>query len=232
MQSIPHRNPRRRRPTRLVLVPLLVVCGGVASAWAQDLGREDPAEHDLTEPLFDRSDFGNVAQQALSLYNQGMRSLERADSLARKSAEVENPKKRDKLLAQSAAANESAAQNFMEAISYQPEMAEAYSALGQAYRLLGKNQEALAVQEEALRRWPDDMDSFRSWAESLLALNRLQDATNDYAGYVDSSPERAHILMDEIKKWLAARQDDPGDIDPAALQRLSQWVAEREGKSG
>jgi uncharacterized protein YpuA (DUF1002 family) len=57
----------------------------------------------------------------------------------------------------------------------------------------------------------------------------LGDATNAYATFAEQGSPRAAVLMEEIKKWLAAKQTDPGDLDPADVQRLADWVAEHGG---
>ena len=89
------------------------------------------------------------------------------------------------------------------------------------------DQTATRVHALALRRNPDDMKNFQGWTQALLDLNMLGNATTAYTDYSSSNPARAEILMTEIKKWLALRQSDPGDLDPADVERLATWVEQQ-----
>ena len=176
---------------------------------------------------FDRSDMGNVIQQARLHYGQGIRHLKRAEKLAAKMTQAPTEEKRGDLDEKRLEAYESAAQELSEAISYSPDMTEAYAALGKAYRLLDKNEDALQVHATALERGKD-LDNFRGWTESLLAMNQLGYATSAYASFLEPSPEYAGILMAGLKDWLAERQDDPGEFTPATIEKLAGWIEENE----
>ena len=169
-----------------------------------------------------------IAQAALMIYNQGVRELNRAEKLVEKAGEEEVEKKRQKLLEKSVEANEAAVQQFMQALKTRPDMIEAYDALGLAFRRLGKYQEALEIHAIALRRDPDSLENFTGWSESLLELNMLGNATASYTKYAEEGSPRAPILMDAMKKWLADKQADPGEMDPAHVQRMADWIAQQE----
>lgn len=49
----------------------------------------------------------------------------------------------------------------------------------------------------------------------------LGDATTAYSSLVQSQPERTAILMQAKKEWLTEKQADPGDLDPADVDRLA-----------
>jgi tetratricopeptide (TPR) repeat protein len=206
---------------------LAVAC--LALLMASGLGAQEAfTEPSATDTLFEQTSQGNVAQAALMIYNQGVRDLDRAEKLVEKAAAEEVEKKRQKLLERSVEANESAVQNLMQALKTKPDMIEAYDALGLAFRRLGKYQEALEIHAIALRRDPDSLENFAGWAEALLELNMLGNATASYTKYAEEGSPRAGILMDAMKGWLAARQADPGDMDPAHIQKMAAWIAQQE----
>lgn len=191
---------------------------------------QEDAYLDPSEPL-QQSSAGNVVQQARMAYDQGVRDLDKADKLILKAEKEASEAKAAKMLKKAEAARESAVQQFMQALQLEPEMIMAYEGLGQAFRSLGKHQEALEIQAIGLRRDPENLTIFQGWAESLLALNMLGNATQSYTSYVEAGSPRAEILMGEMKKWLEARQVDPGDVDPEHVKRMAEWMAQ-QGQGG
>jgi tetratricopeptide (TPR) repeat protein len=221
---------KRSRLTDRAAWRLGVVCLAVlyAATLAVEAQEEVVAEPSAYDTMFEQSSEGNVAQAALMTFNQGVRELDRAEKLAERATTEEVEKKRIKLLERSAEANEAAVAYLMQALKTKPDMIEAYDALGMAFRRLGKYQEALEIHAIALRRDPDSLDNFAGWAESLLELNMLGNATASYTKYAEEGSPRAPILMDAMKKWLASRQADPGDLDPEHIQRMADWLAQQE----
>jgi tetratricopeptide (TPR) repeat protein len=173
----------------------------------------------------DRTDLGNVAQAARMQYSTGVRELNKAERLRQKAATLTDPKSRSKTEEKAQNALESADKAFREALSYDDDLIAAYAGLGTALRLQGKTEEALQVHAMALRRAPDDLENFAGWTESMLALTMFGNLTSAYSDYVQSNQARAEILMSAIENWLTDKKTDPGDLDPADLQRLADWVA-------
>ncbi len=236
MTRSPIPSPRRLGGRRAVLAllpglaALLFAAGPYAAAQTTGDPPSPAEEPSSSDTLFDQTDLGNVVQIANQHYHAGVRLLKRGDRLQEKAA-------RDAGQAAPAderarAAWEAAAGEFGEAIGYQPDLMPAYAALGEAYRRLGRPGEALQVHARALARHPDDDDNFRGWALSALALDMLGDATQAYSRYLTADPERAALLMDLLEGWLAARRADPGDLDPAHVERLAAWIAEQQGSGG
>lgn len=189
---------------------------------------EEPSSYDT---LFEQSDLGNVAQAAQLAYRSGLRELESAEKLAERAAEAPEDK-RQKLLDKRAKALDRAVEQFQEAIGYDDHLLDAYTGLGSALRLLGKYEDALQVHARALQADAERDADFRGWAESLLALDMLGDATLTYTKLQATRPDRAAILMDEMKAWLAEKRQDPGDLEPEDIQRLADWIAQQEGSAG
>lgn len=225
MKIVPNVVTAKRPMLAALAVCWLLVASGGALLQAQEGAAAEPSSLDT---LMDQTSRGNTVQAAQAAYHQGLRELERAEDLAAKAAEMEDASKSEKLLAKSVKANENAVQQLTGALQQNPKLIEAYDALGLAYRRLGKYQEALEIHAIALRRDPDSMDNFRGWSEALMQLDMLGNATTAYATYVEADSPRAPILMDEIKKWLAVKQDDPGELEPEHVQRLADWIAQQE----
>ena len=180
------------------------------------------------DTLMEPTSLGNTTQEARMQYTEGLRELKKAQKLRQKAATLTDPEDKAKTEKKAENALESADKAFREALSYNDGIVEAYAGLGTTLRLQGKNEEALQVHAMALRRAPDDMENFSGWTEALLALNLLGNATSAYADYAQSNPARAEILMSAIENWLADKETDPGQIDPADVQRLADWVTQQK----
>ena len=177
---------------------------------------------------FERSDFGNVAQTARMEYAEGNRNLAQARKLRRRIAETDDSDKKAKLEEKLEESYQSAVQSFTDAIGYAPKMAEAYAGLGETLRDWGQVEKSLEVHAAAVRRFPDDLENFEGWALTLMELNLLGNATSAYTTYVDANPDRAAILMEIMQDWLQRKQTDPGDLNPADVERLAAWIEQQE----
>ncbi|MGB5162638.1 MAG: hypothetical protein WBP10_04700 [Thermoanaerobaculia bacterium] len=176
---------------------------------------------------FERSDLGNVAQTARTEYAEGSRNLSQARKLRKRIAETDDPEKRAKLEEKMEATYGSAAKSFTEAIGFAPKMSEAYAGLGETLRDWGRLDQSLEVYAAAVRRFPDDLENFEGWAETLMELNMLGNATSAYTSYVDSNPDRAAILLEVMEDWLKRRRADPGDLRPEDVERLAGWLQQQ-----
>jgi tetratricopeptide (TPR) repeat protein len=221
-------NPDAARRTMMVWALCLLLAGaGATLLRAQEEGAA--AEPGTLDTIMEPTSEGNVVQASQMVFHQGMRDLGRSAKLAEKAAATAEPDKAAKLLEKSQEANQSAIRLLTEALQQNPTLIDGYVGLGLAYRRAGKFQEAMQVHAIGLGKDPESMENFRGWSESMLALDMLGDATNAYATFAEQGSPRAAVLMEEIKKWLAAKQTDPGDLDPADVQRLADWVAEHGG---
>jgi tetratricopeptide (TPR) repeat protein len=221
-QNSPDRRSIFRFTSRIALgVLIALVAGAFSAAEAQPDDYLQPSE--ALQP----SSAGNVTQGATFAYHEGMRLLEQAKKAAIKAEEADTDKKRQKLEKKVISSYEQATQQFISALRQDADLFEAYEPLGRTFRTLGKYQEALEIHAIALRRNEESMENFTGWAESLMELNMLGNATQAYAAYVEADSPRAPILMDAMKKWLVAKQADPGDLDPANVQRLADWIEQQ-----
>jgi len=224
---------------RLALALALLAAASPPPTRAQDVESDFPGgpmdlgspegpntERGSGESLFERSDLGNVAQTAQAHYHAADREMQTAEKLARKAAAAPDEERRAAALARRAEALERAAAEFLEAIGFDKSLIEAYVGLGEAYAELGKHEEALQVHAQALALDPQSEASFAGWVDSLLALDRLGDAAAAYDAYAASQPARAEVVLAGMRAWLAAKQQDPGEVSPEAIQRLVDWLAQ------
>lgn len=220
-------SPRRYRYLLAIAAAVLTALAmtPVEPLVAQVLEFEPP---DTETDGFEQSDLGNVAQTARMEYAEGNRHLAQARKLQRRIAETDDSVKRAKLEEKLEETYQGAVQSFTDAIGYAPKMSESYAGLGEALRDWGKLDKSLEVLAAAVRRFPDDLETFEGWATTLMELNLLGNATSAYSSYVDSNPDRAAILMEVMEDWLARKQADPGELNPADVDRLATWIQQQE----
>jgi len=217
----------------LLSVAALVMTGAV-HAQDENMGAAPPAANEepgTNETLFDRTDMGNVSQAAMSYYHAGHRNLERARKLEEKVAETE-PAKREKAMAKVDKAYEQAADSYLQAIRTNPKLVDAYTELGEAFRHLGKNAEAIQVHSKALELTPADPVNLYGRGEAFLALNYLREAASTYTELAGAGDAHADQLMASLKRWVAEKREDPGEIRPDAVETLAAWIEQQEDSSG
>jgi tetratricopeptide (TPR) repeat protein len=216
---------RRFRPLLMMVVGCALLAG---QGQAQDEGRTAPNEEPSSmDTLFDRSDTGNVVQSAVMSLSAGQRELKRAAKLEGRLGELEG-KKLESTRANISQAYQNAIESFQDAIRSEPKMAEAYVGLSRALRAAGKFADALMVSSQGLKLAPESDDLFAGWAESIMGLDMLGDATRAYSQLKGASPARAELLMQLMKDWLSRRRVEPGEVSAADIDRLADWIGEQE----
>ena len=210
---------------------LLLLALVVTPALGQEAPGQDPLvnEDDATLP---ETSLGNVIQIARSHYDSGVRMTKQASKLATKAAEAETPEKREKLEEKAASLRAGAVEEFKEAIGYNPTLFKAYARLGATLSEDGRPDQALGVHARALQLEPEDEENFYGWAQALLDLNMLGDATRTYASLRETRPEQAATLMELMRSWLAEKRTNPGELDPADIERLANWLDLQEDGTG
>jgi len=199
------------------------------------LGQEAPGQEPLineTDATLPETGLGNVVQTARLHYDSGVRMMKQAAKLEAKANEAETPEKREKRENKVVSLREGAMKQFQEAIGYNPGMLEAYAGLGAALSEAGRPDQALGVHARALGLEPEDEENFHGWAQAMLDLNMLGDATQAYTSMREARPEKAATLMTLIKSWLADKRTDPGELQPADLERLANWISDQENGAG
>jgi len=103
-----------------------------------------------------------------------------------------------------------------------------WAGLGTAYRLLGKYQEALLAHVEGMKTGDADSANVLGWTEALMDGMMFGNAIAAYDQFAAENPERAGRMMGVMESWLAKRRQNPGDVDPANLDRLAEWIASKK----
>ena len=217
----------------LVVIGVGVVCLAVAlapAALAQENREELRDAAASGSDMLTQSSSGNVAQQAVFASGAGDRDLKKAAKLTAKLPELEG-KKREAAEGKIAKAYENAQASYREALGLDPKMIEAYVGLAEAFRATGMHAETLQATTLGLRVDSANDVLFAGWAESLMALDRLGDATQAYSQLQQTNPAWAGVLIGEIKSWLVEHQADPGELAPADVEKMAVWVAEQEAAS-
>lgn len=224
-----------RFSTGRLLLPALLICWLAADAAVAQTGGEPPSpaeEPSSYDTLFDQTSLGNVTQTAQGHFHAGHRLLHQGDRLTEKALEAPSGKKRESMEKKARKAWESAVGEYTEAIGYDADLLEAYAELGMAYRRLDQPMDALRTHVTALKLDPEDEANFEGWVDSLLALDMLGDATQAYTRLATQNPERAEYVMSALRSWLDAKRTDPGELDPAHVERLATWIDQQEQASG
>jgi tetratricopeptide (TPR) repeat protein len=166
-------------------------------------------------------------EEAVELYNRGLRSRDSALRLEDKAREAPSEEKRERLEDKARRAWEGAIELFEQAVTRNPRMHEAHSALGHALRQTGQYPRSLEAYDRALALAPDYGEAIEYRAEAYLALDRVEDAKQAYLRLLDLDRELAAEVLEAIREWLAQRRADPRGVDAATLDGLGRWLEER-----
>lgn len=225
MRTLPHPSSLARPATLIAALAATLALGALPLA-AQQQEPATPAEEPSSyDTLFEQSDPGNVVQKARMYHMAALRRIKQAEKLAAKAAREADPEARAALAKKETGAYEKAAGDLVQAIDLSARSRESYTLLGSVLRRLGRPEEALQVHVAALKVDPADDENFQGWAETILALNMLGDATMAYEKLVETNPERAAILRTAMEGWLEARRVDPAGLAPEHVERMAQWLA-------
>jgi tetratricopeptide (TPR) repeat protein len=215
---------RNRTTARRLAVWTLAALALPFAAAAQDSGPADQmmAEGEANQELSDQSD---PMRQARNLYFTGKRQMKSAEKAVAK-AEKAGGDERVELAKKAKEDLEGAVQSFTAAIQSGPGYLDAYVALGEALRALGRHEEALKVHSTALARDKKSDENFQGYVVSLVALHRLGNAVALYDQVKAEQPKRAKFVLETLRQFYAARQQDPAGLAQEDLDRLGSWLAE------
>lgn len=204
-------------------IMLMVLITGVVSSLGA--GRIEAAGG-ATVPSTDPAD------QAAEAYNRGLASRDKAWDLEEQAASSADAKQRAKLEQKAQKEYAKAVRAFRSATEADPTMHQAFGSLGYALRKSGQYEESLAAYNQALELAPGYTEAIEYRAEAYLGLNRLVEAKEAYMQLFREDRERADELMAAMRRWVEARQLDPGEVDPTTIDEFSVWVRDRDEISG
>ena len=162
-------------------------------------------------------------EEAIQLYNQGLKARDKAWQLDEAHAATPSDKLAEKIDKQFA----KAAKLFEEAVDKNPDFHQAHSSLGYSLRRMGDYERSLEAYNRALELEPGYSEAIEYRAEAYLGLNRVEEAKAAYLELFRSDRERADELYEAMSTWLAKRKSDPAGIDSATLDGFTSWLAER-----
>jgi len=160
-------------------------------------------------------------------YERGRRHVERGLAIEKNAGEASDPERRDELLGRARGEYARALRQFDSALSRQSDLHEAHSDRGFVLRKLGDYEAALAAYDAALALEADFPPAIEYRGEAYLELGRLDDAKGAYLSLVGSEPALADQLLEKMRAWVARRREDPGIVDPGAVEAFAAWLEER-----
>jgi tetratricopeptide (TPR) repeat protein len=175
-------------------------------------------------------------EQARTHYNEGVRTLERADELFNESAadaaRQSDARRREKLRGKALHSYVGALRKFTRATELQPTMYEAWNYVGYTQRKLGRYAEALAAYDRALTLKPGYPEAVEYRGHAYLGLNRLADAKQSYLELFSGNRLLATRLLDAMREWVIEHRDElsagGGSLDAAEVESFASWVSERD----
>ena len=172
---------------------------------------------------------GSPEARGIEAYNAGIARRDRGRQLEESAAQARGDE-RAALEARARSEFEAALKDFTAAAGLHPDLFQAYNGMGYAWRKLGNHEKALEMYDRAIEMAPGlYAEALEYRGEAYLGLNRIDDAKQAYLDLFGSDRKQADLLLQEMKKWIAARRLDPKGVDLGALDAFERWVAERGG---
>jgi tetratricopeptide (TPR) repeat protein len=166
---------------------------------------------------------------AKAAYNSGVRSIKKAEECDSDAAKASNPQKSAKALDKGRQFYSKALEQFIDAVSQDPKMYQAWNYIGFANRHLGSFDAALSAYAKALELNPAYPEAIEYRAEAYLGLNKIDDAKQAYMTLFRESRSLAGELMTAMRRWTDARRVEPQGLAPEDVEAFSKWVDERAG---
>jgi tetratricopeptide (TPR) repeat protein len=179
-----------------------------------------------TPPPTDGSQM-SAADEAKKRYNKALELRDEAWELE-KQAENADAAEQAKLAKKTEKLYKRAVRELKQAVNLDRDFYQAHSSLGYALRKTGEYEAALEAYNTALSLNPTYAEAIEYRAETYLGLNRIPEAKTSYITLFGRDRDRADELMAAMKKWVKERKADPAGADPAEVEALGEWLAERE----
>jgi tetratricopeptide (TPR) repeat protein len=166
---------------------------------------------------------------AKAAYNSGVRSIKKAQECDSDAAKASNPQKSAKALDKAHQYYTKALDQFIDAVSQQPKMYQAWNYIGFANRHLGSFDAALSAYAKALEINPAYPEAIEYRGEAYLGLNKIDEAKEAYMTLFRESRSLAGELMTAMRRWTDARRTDAQGLAPEDVEAFSKWMDERAG---
>ena len=171
-------------------------------------------------------------QKARDAYNDGVRSVKKADKAQQAAAEATDAGKKDKAAHEAHDAYAVALAKFTDATGLDPTLHEAWNYVGYTNRKLGNYEDALAAYDKALAIKPGYPDALEYRGEAYLGLGRIPDAQQAYLDLYAGNRALAGKLLTAMKSWSAAQRSTTAGSTGTNLDELDKWIQERTQIAG
>ena len=168
-------------------------------------------------------------EMAKAAYNSGVRGIKKAQECESDAGKASNPEKSAKALDKAHQYYSKALEQFIDAVSQQPNMYQAWNYIGFANRHLGSYDAALSAYAKALELNADYPDAIEYRGEAYLGLNKIDEAKQAYMTLFRESRSLATELMTAMRRWTEAHRADAQGLAPEDVEAFSKWVDERAG---
>jgi tetratricopeptide (TPR) repeat protein len=168
-------------------------------------------------------------EMAKAAYNSGVHSIKEAKEYEADAAKASNPQKSAKALDKAHQYYSKALEQFIDAVSQQPKMYQAWNYIGFTNRHLGSYDAALTAYAKALELNPAYPEAIEYRGEAYLGLNKIDEAKEAYMTLFRESRSLAGELMTAMRQWTDARRVDAQGLAAEDIEAFSKWVDERAG---
>jgi len=203
-------------------LPILSACllaAGIQASWANGGGS-------MNMPHVESPRERSPEEQAKSLYNDGVKTVKKADKYFEESEQQTDARKKEKAAKEAQALYTRAMEQFGHAAQYDAHMHEAWNYFGYTNRKLGKYDIALAAYERALTLQPGYPDALEYRGEAYLGLNRISDAQQAYLDLFANNRTLADKLLKAMKGWVETQRAS-STADTNAIGEFDKWIQER-----
>jgi tetratricopeptide (TPR) repeat protein len=176
-----------------------------------------------------RSQSRTPEDMAKAAYNSGVRTVKKAQEYESDAAKASNHPKSAKALDKAHQYYSKALEQFIDAVSQQPKMYQAWNYIGFANRHLGSYDAALTAYAKALELNPAYPEAIEYRGEAYLGLNKISEAKEAYMTLFRESRSLADELMTAMHRWTDARRSDAQGVTPEDVETFSKWMDERAG---
>jgi len=166
-------------------------------------------------------------EQAQDHYQFGLVYRDKAWKLEEKAAAATNEKERLKLETKAMKQWKKAIQELELATEKNDRFFQAFGSLGYALRKTGDFNTSLKNYDRALQLEPDYPEAIEYRGEAYLGLDRVDEAQEAYIRLFSIDRAQSDTLLAAMKTWVERRRDE-GTVEASTLDRVSEWVAERE----
>jgi len=179
--------------------------------------------------------FGRLAEmpeksrqrQAISAYNLGLESSDKASELDEQAAATAHPEKAAKKAAKAQKSYKKAIEQFRTAVELVPDFYQALGSLGYALLQTGQYEEALEAYDRALAMGPVYPAAIEERGEVYLGLDRIEEAKKAYLRLFRADRRLAAKLMTAMKRWVDQRRGDAGGLSEEVIESFAVWIEKR-----